>query len=86
MHKHMMEIVSQRDLRAQVHVILKQTAFDTREMTGKELIKLEIVQMYPEFKIGEIWNDIKDDIKEMGVKVTSDDLNWMMTCIERAGE
>ena len=42
--------------------------------------------MYPEFKIGEIWNDIKDDIKEMGIKITSDDLNWMMTCIERAGE
>ena len=42
--------------------------------------------MYPEFKIGEIWNDIKDDIKEMGIKVTTDDLNWMMTCIERAAE
>lgn len=38
--------------------------------------------MYPHFKIGEIWTDIKFELEEMNVKPTSDDQHWMMTAIE----
>jgi hypothetical protein len=46
--------------------------------------------MYPHFKVGEIWTEIKQELteevllllKQKQVKPTSDDQHWMMTQIE----
>lgn len=38
--------------------------------------------MYPHFKIGEIWTDIKYSLDTQGIKPTSDDQHWMITAIE----
>lgn len=47
---------------------------------------MEIIQLYPYLKNGEVWLDIKEELKDMGVKATFDDGHWMNTCIEEAGE
>ena len=39
--------------------ILYRTGFDKNELLAEEKQKIEVIQMYPHFKIGEIWTDIK---------------------------
>ena len=45
---------------------------------------MEIIQLYPYLKNGEIWLDIKEELNDYGVKITQDDDHWMNTCIEEA--
>ena len=47
---------------------------------------MEIIQLYPYLKNGEIWLDIKEELNDYGVKITQDDDHWMNTCIEEAQE
>ena len=42
--------------------------------------------MYPNFKIGEIWGDIKSQLEEEGIKPTTEDDHWMKTSIEEFEE
>ena len=52
------------DLRAIVFCILYRTGFDRNELLAPEKQKIEVIQMYPHFKIGEIWTDIKTELEE----------------------
>lgn len=51
------------DLRAIIFAILYRTGFDRNELTPQETQRLEIIQLYPNFKMGEIWSDIKYDLE-----------------------
>ena len=42
--------------------------------------------MYPHFKMGEIWGEIKEQLEQEGVKPTRDDEHWMETAIEEFEE
>ena len=46
------------DLRARVFAILYRTGFDKNELLPAERQKIEVIQMYPNFRIGEIWTEI----------------------------
>ena len=47
---------------------------------------MEIVQLYPYLKNGEIWQDIKEELEDTNVRPTLDDRHWMETSIEEALE
>lgn len=74
------------DLRAIIFAILYRTGFDKNELLATEKQMIEVIQLYPHFKIGEIWREIKYDLEQSRVKPTSDDYHWMMTSIEESEE
>jgi hypothetical protein len=47
---------------------------------------MEMIQLYPYMKNGEIWRDIKEELDDKNTKPTSDDKHWMDTCVEEAFE
>lgn len=47
---------------------------------------MEIIQLYPYLKNGELWRNIKQELEDQNIKPTSDDKHWMETCIEEAQE
>ena len=51
------------DLRSIIFSILYRTGFDRNELLANETQKLEVIQDYPNFKMGEIWHDIKFDLE-----------------------
>ena len=48
--------------------------------------RLEVIQIYPQLKAGEIWSEIKEELLKDGVKPTSDDMHWILTSIEEFTE
>ncbi|EAR84467.2 hypothetical protein TTHERM_00691650 (macronuclear) [Tetrahymena thermophila SB210] len=58
------EKVEQYDLRAIIFAILYRTGFDKNELLPDEKQKIEVIQMYPHFKMGEIWSDIQFELEE----------------------
>ena len=62
--KKIKEKAEEYDLRAIVFCILYRTGFDRNELLPSEKQKIEVIQMYPHFKIGEIWCDIKYQLEE----------------------
>lgn len=58
------EKVEEYDLRAIVFAILFRTGFDKNELLPNEKQKIEVIQLYPNFKMGEIWRDIKYELEE----------------------
>ena len=66
--------VLELDLRSIVFCILYRTGFDRNELLQREKQKIEVIQMYPHFKLGEIWHNIKFDLdNEIKIEPTSDD-------------
>ena len=47
---------------------------------------MELIQLYPYLKNGEIWKDIRQELEDINLKPTSDDKNWMDSGIEGAYE
>lgn len=58
------EKAQEYDLRAIIFAILYRTGFDRNELLPHETQRLEVVQLYPNFKMGEIWSDIKFDLEK----------------------
>ena len=58
------EKVEEYDLRAIIFAILYRTGFDRNELQPSQTQRLEVIQIYPNFKMGEIWNDIKWELEE----------------------
>ena len=42
---------------------------------------MEVIQLYPHFKMGEIWKDIAQQLKNEGIEPTFDDEHWLNTSI-----
>lgn len=74
------------DLRGIIFAILYRTGFDRNELTPQEKQRIEMIQIYPQMRIGEIWSDIRDDLQSRGIKPTSEDAHWMLTNIEEFQE
>ena len=62
--KKMKERAEDYDLRGIVFCVLYRTGFDRNELQPKEKQKIEVIQMYPHFKIGEVWHDIKFQLEQ----------------------
>jgi len=80
--KKLREKAEEYDLRSIIFSVLYRTGFDRHELNPQEKQRLEVIKLYPNFKMGEIWNDIKFDLETERLKPTSDDYHWMMTNIE----
>lgn len=74
------------DIRACVFATFFRVGFDLHELTPTEKQYMEMIQLYPYLKNGEIWKDIKQELDDLNVKPTSDDKNWMDSSIEGAQE
>lgn len=79
-------LVKTYDIRACVFATFFRVGFDLHELTPTEKQYMEMIQLYPYLKNGEIWKDIKQELDDMNVKPTSDDKNWMDSSIEGASE
>jgi hypothetical protein len=51
-------------IRAIVFAILYRTGFDKNELLPSEKQKIEVIQLYPHFKMGEIWRDIQFELEQ----------------------
>ena len=48
------------DLRGIIFAILYRTGFDRNELSSHEKQRIEMIQIYPQMRNGEIWTDIKE--------------------------
>ena len=42
--------------------------------------------MYPDFRKGELFLDIKNELESLGIRPTSDDRYWLQQCLDEALE
>lgn len=80
----MKEVSQNYDLRATIFCVFYRVGFDLHELTPQEKQNMEIIQLYPYLKNGEVWLDIKEELRDQGIKATFDDSHWMNTCIEES--
>lgn len=76
------EEVEEYDIRLIIFSILYRIGFNKNDLNAHEQQQMEVVQMYPHFKIGEIWSQIKLQLKNENIEPTKDDKHWMETSIE----
>jgi hypothetical protein len=74
------------DIRAVIFGTFYRCGFDLHELTPLEKQQIEIIQLYPYLKNGEIWRDIEEEFGDTNLRPTSDDKHWMETCIEESRE
>lgn len=84
LRKKQLEFVRKRDLRASIYCCLSQVGFDSNELTPQERQKMEVIRMYPDFRKGELFLDIKNELESLGIRPTSDDRNWLSQCLSEA--
>lgn len=82
----MMEVAHSFDVRATIFCVFYRVGFDLHELTPNEKQRMEVIQLYPYIKNGEIWKDIKLELADINVKPTSDDEHWMETYVEESDE
>lgn len=58
-NKLMKDIANTYDLRATIFCVFYRVGFDLHELTPQEKQRMEIIQLYPYLKNGEVWLDIK---------------------------
>ena len=80
------KIVKDYDLRSTIFGTFYRVGFDLHELNANEKQVMEIIQLYPFLKNGEIWQDIKQELDDQNTKPTGDDSHWMESCIEEAFE
>lgn len=84
LNKLMKEQALSNDLRLTIFASFYRVGFDLHDLTPGEKQKMEIIQLYPYLKNGEIWLDIKQELVDIDVRPTGDDGHWMETAIEEA--
>lgn len=78
----LLDNVKQYDLRMVIFGAFYRVGFDLHELNFEEKQYMEAIQLYPYFKNGEIWSDIREELEDMNLKPVSDDDHWMETVIE----
>lgn len=86
LRKKQLEFARKRDLRASIFCSLSLVGFDCNELQPKERQKMEVIRMYPDFRKGELFLDIKNELESLGIRPTSDDGVWLNQCLEEAYE
>lgn len=56
------------DLRGIIFSILYRTGFDRNELQPSEKQRIEMINIYPQLRIGEIWTDIKEELEAMVIR------------------
>jgi hypothetical protein len=84
--KKLIEFVRKRDMRASIHTLLSLTSFASSELLPRERQKLEVVRMYPNFRKGELWQDIQTELQSLAIRPINDDRHLMECEIEDAYE
>jgi hypothetical protein len=85
-NKMMLDVSHSFDVRATIFCVFYRVGFDLHELTPAEKQRMEIIQLYPYIKNGEIWRDIREELADINLKTTSDDDHWMETCIDESDE
>lgn len=85
-NKLMSDVSNSYDLRATIFCVFFRVGFDLHELTPEEKQRMEVIQLYPYLKNGEVWLDIKQELDDKQVKLTQDDDHWLHTCIEESAE
>ena len=80
------DLVKSYDIRSCVFATFFRVGFDLHELTSFEKQYMELIQLFPYLKNGEIWKDIKQEIDDMDCKATSDDKHWLETAVELSNE
>lgn len=57
------EKTRQFDLRGIIFAILYRTSFDKNDLAPEEKQRIEMIQIFPQVRIGEIWTEIKEDLE-----------------------
>jgi hypothetical protein len=84
LRKKQLEFVRKRDLRASIYCVLSLVGFDSNEILPKEMQKMEVIRMYPEFRKGELLLDIKNELESVGIKPINDDKEYLEYCLREA--
>lgn len=82
----LVDLVKSFDIRSCVFASFFRVGFDLHELNAVEKQQMEIIQLYPYLKNGEIWKDIKQELDDINLKPTSDDKHWMDSAIEGSFE
>jgi len=82
--KVMAEVAKGFDIRSVIFGTFYRCGFDLHDLEPHEKQLMEIIQLFPYLKNGEIWRDIHQELGDLDLKPTSDDKHWMETCIEEA--
>ncbi|KAJ3068861.1 hypothetical protein HDU99_003087, partial [Rhizoclosmatium hyalinum] len=69
------------NLRAKIYSMFCKLGFDgfEEEITVEEQIKLALIAKYLDFKIGEVWEEISDELDYEGIRPISPDLDCINT-------
>jgi hypothetical protein len=86
LNKLMKEQTLSLDLRLTIFACFYRVGFDLHDLTPSEKQRMEVIQLYPYLKNGEIWMDIKEELADINVRPTGDDRHWLETSIEEALE
>jgi hypothetical protein len=60
----MMEVADNYDIRATIFGTFYRVGFDLHELSPTEKQRMELIQLYPYLKNGEIWRDIKEELED----------------------
>lgn len=82
----MQDFAQSLDIRAVIFGTFYRVGFDLHELTSADKQQIEIIQLYPYLKNGEIWRDINEEFEDTNMRPTSDDKHWLETCIEESRE
>ena len=82
----MIDFFKSFDIRAVIFGTFYRCGFDLHELTPSEKQMIEVIQLFPYLKNGEIWRDIQEEFEDQRLKPTSDDRHWMETCVEESRE
>lgn len=80
------ELVKSYDIRSCVFATFFRVGFDLHELSAFEKQYMELIQLFPYLKNGEIWKDIKQEMDDVDCKPTGDDKHWMDSAIEMSSE
>ena len=47
---------------------------------------MEVIRMYPEFRKGELYQDIRNELAGLGIRPVSDDRAYLEKCIQETAE
>lgn len=64
LNKIMNDVANDYDIRATIFGTFYRVGFDLHELTPQEKQRMEIIQLYPYLKNGEIWKDIKQECED----------------------
>ena len=70
------------DLRLTIFASFYRVGFDLHDLTQAEKQRMEIIQLYPYLKNGEIWRDIQEELRDI---VSNNFIDQFLECTAHRG-